>query len=169
MALDLPAVRPGGFVYGIVEGCHRVQRRSPIRHEAVFNLYDLSWPIRTFVGSHPPAKMVFAQSLEEGGRRGEALDSLVSPGVIISGGLVKRSILSPRVRINSFAQVEDSILMDGVEVGRNARIRRAIIDKNVCIPAGYSVGHDPVEDARRFLVSPQGVVVIPKGARLEES
>ncbi|MBI3448765.1 MAG: glucose-1-phosphate adenylyltransferase [Acidobacteria bacterium] len=136
--------------------------------EPVFNLYDRSWPIRTYMGSHPPAKMVFAQSAEEGGRRGEALDSLVSPGVIISGGLVRRSILSPRVRINSFAQVEDSILMDGVEVGRSARIRRAIIDKNVVVPAGYTVGHDAVEDARRFVTSPQGVVVIPKGARLEE-
>jgi len=136
--------------------------------EPVFNLYDQSWPIRTFMGSHPPAKMVFAQTAEEGGRRGEALDSLVSPGVIISGGLVRRSILSPRVRINSFAQVEGSILMDGVEVGRSARIRRAIVDKNVVIPAGFTVGHDPVEDARRFVMSPQGVVVIPKGARLEE-
>jgi len=137
--------------------------------EPVFNLYDRSWPIRTYVGPHPPAKMVFAQTPEEGGRRGEALDSLVAPGVIVSGGVARRSILSPRVRINSFANVEDSILMDGVEVGRNARIRRAIVDKYVKIPAGYSIGYDSAEDARRFVTSPQGVVVIPKGARLEES
>jgi glucose-1-phosphate adenylyltransferase len=136
--------------------------------EPVFNLYDRSWPIRTYVGPHPPAKMVFAQTLEEGGRRGEALDSLVSPGVIVSGGVARRSILSPRVRINSFANVEDSILMEGVEVGRNARIRRAIVDKYVKIPAGYSIGYDLIEDARRFVTSPQGVAVIPKGARLEE-
>ena len=136
--------------------------------EPVFNLYDRSWPIRTYVGPHPPAKMVFAQTPEEGGRRGEALDSLVAPGVIVSGGVARRSILSPRVRINSFANVEDSILMDGVEVGRNARVRRAIVDKYIKIPAGYSIGFDPAEDARRFVTSAQGVVVIPKGARLEE-
>ena len=137
--------------------------------EPVFNLYDRTWPIRTYVGPHPPAKMVFAQTAEEGGRRGEALDSLVSPGVIISGGQVVRSILSPRVRINSFAHVEDSILMDGVEVGRNARIRRAIVDKYVKIPTGFTIGYDAVEDARRFVISPQGVVVIAKGAHIEDS
>jgi len=137
--------------------------------EPVFNLYDRSWPIRTYVGPNPPAKMVFAQTAEEGGRRGEALDSLVAPGVIISGGQAVRSILSPRVRINSFAHVEDSILMDGVEVGRNSRIRRAIVDKNVVIPAGTTIGFDAAEDSRRFSTSPQGVVVIPKGARLEET
>jgi glucose-1-phosphate adenylyltransferase len=134
----------------------------------IFNLYDDSWPIRTYNGLHPPAKLVFAQTEAEGGRRGEALDSLLAPGAIISGGRVVRSILSPRVRINSFSLVEDSILMEGVDVGRNARIRRAIIDKYVHIPAGYVVGEDPELDARRFVVSPQGVVVIPKGARLEE-
>ena len=132
----------------------------------IFNLYDDSWPIRTYAGQHPPAKMVFAQTDAEGGRRGEALDSLVSPGVIVSGGRVVHSILSPSVRINSFAHVEESILMEGVDVGRNARIRRAIIDKYVQIPAGCSIGYDPGEDARRFLVSPQGIVVIPKGALL---
>jgi glucose-1-phosphate adenylyltransferase len=134
----------------------------------IFNLYDPSWPIRTSVGQHPPAKMVFAQSEAEGGRRGEALDSLVSPGVIVSGGRVLRSILSPLVRVNSYSHVEDSILMDGVEIGRRARVRRAIIDKRVVVPAGFSIGFDAAEDARRFVVSPQGVVVVPKEARLED-
>ncbi len=135
----------------------------------VFNLYDRSWPIRTYVGQDPPAKMVFAQSESEGGRRGEALDSLVAPGVIVSGGRAERSILFPRVRINSYAAVEDSILMEGVEVGRKARIRKAILDKYVNVPPGYTIGYEPAEDARRFVVSPGGVVVIPKGARLDET
>jgi glucose-1-phosphate adenylyltransferase len=113
--------------------------------------------------------MVFAQTEAEGGRRGEALDSLVSPGVIISGGQVLRSILSPKVRINSYSHVEDSILMEGVEVGRRARVRRAIVDKYVKIPSGYAIGYDPDEDLRRFVVSPQGIVVVPKGANLEEA
>jgi glucose-1-phosphate adenylyltransferase len=135
----------------------------------IFNLYDESWPIRTYVGQHPPAKMVFAQTEAEGGRRGEALDSLVAPGVIISGGQIVRSIVSPKVRINSYAHVEDSILMEGVEIGRNARVRNAIIDKYVMVPAGFSIGFDPDLDARRYVVSSQGTVVIPKGARLEDA
>jgi glucose-1-phosphate adenylyltransferase len=96
------------------------------------------------------------------------MDSLLCNGCIISGGRVERSILSPDVRINSYALVEDSILFDRVEVGRRAKIRRAIIDKAVRVPQGFSVGYNLEEDAKRFTVSESGVVVIPKGAWIGE-
>src|SRR5438132_609349 len=95
-----------------------------------------------------------------------ATESLVSEGCIISGGRVDRSVLSPNVRVNSYADVEESILFERVRVGRHARIRRAIIDKNVDIPAGLHIGYDPDEDKRRFFVSPKGIVIVPKGMRL---
>lgn len=128
------------------------------------NLYNPRWPMLSAFYPHPPAKFVFAD--EEGQRRGFAIDSMVSEGCIISGGHVDRSILSPRVRVNSYAQVQESIIFDGVDVGRHARIRRAIIDKNVVIPAGMTIGYDPAEDRRRFTVSEGGVVVVPKGMDL---
>ncbi|MBZ5499504.1 MAG: glucose-1-phosphate adenylyltransferase [Acidobacteriia bacterium] len=131
-----------------------------------FNLYDTSFPIHSSTRPRPPAKMVFAGG--ETNRKGVALDSLLCNGCIISGGRVERSILSPDVRINSYSLVEDSILFDRVEVGRRARIRRAIIDKAVMIPPGFSVGYDLEEDAKRFTVTESGVVVIPKGARIGE-
>ena len=131
-----------------------------------FNLYDTSFPIHSSTRPRPPAKMVFAGG--ETDRIGVALDSLLCNGCVISGGRVERSILSPDVRINSYALVEDSILFDRVEVGRRAKIRRAIIDKAVRIPPGFSVGYNLEEDAKRFTVSESGVVVIPKGARIEE-
>ncbi len=130
--------------------------------DPLLNLYDQDWPIRTYQPQYPPAKFVFA---EEGphARRGEAHDSIVSQGCIISGGRVRRSILSPSVRINSYAQVEDSILFEGVNVGRHCIIRRAIIDKGVQIPENTRIGLDPDEDRRRgFHVSPGGVVVLAK-------
>ena len=131
-----------------------------------FNLYDTSFPIHSSTRPRPPAKMVFAGG--ETNRKGVALDSLLCNGCIISGGRVERSILSPDVRINSYSLVEDSILFDRVEVGRRSRIRRAIIDKAVMIPPGFSVGYDLEEDAKRFTVTESGVVVIPKGARIGE-
>ena len=134
--------------------------------EPVFNLYDKHWPIRTMVQQLPPAKTVFAQE-EPGGRLGIVLDSLLSGGAIVSGGRVERCILGPEARINSYAQVKDSVLMDGVDVGRYARITRAIIDKGVRIPASFIVGEDAEEDRRRFMVTPNGVVVIPREARLD--
>src|SRR5207248_6184547 len=105
----------------------------------------------------------------EPGRMGIATDSLVSEGVIVSGGRIHRSVLSPRVRINSYAHVEESILFEGVEVGRHARVRRAIVDKGVRIPAGAEIGYDRAEDAARFHVSDDGVVVVHKGALVEPS
>jgi glucose-1-phosphate adenylyltransferase len=128
------------------------------------NLYNPRWPMLSAFYPHPPAKFVFAD--EEGQRRGVAIDSMVSEGCIISGGHVERSILSPRVRVNSYAQVTESILFDGVEVGRHARIRRAIIDKGVVVPPGMTIGCHPAEDRRRFTVSEGGVVVVPKGMDL---
>jgi glucose-1-phosphate adenylyltransferase len=132
----------------------------------VFNLYDPAWPIRTYQPQNPPAKFVFAQEYE-GGRLGVALDSVVCGGCIVSGGRVRRSILSPRVRINSFASVEDSILFDEVDVGRYCRIRNAIIDKYVKVPAGMEIGYDLDQDRKLFTVTDSGIVVIPKGMQIE--
>jgi glucose-1-phosphate adenylyltransferase len=134
--------------------------------EPVFNLYDKNWPLRTMIQQLPPAKTVFAQE-EPGGRLGIVLDSLISGGAIVSGGRVERCILGPEVRVNSYAKVVDSVLMDGVDVGRHARVTKAIIDKGVRIPASVVVGEDEIEDKRRFTVTPGGVVVIPRGARLD--
>ena len=133
--------------------------------DPLFNLYDREWPIRTYQRQSPPAKTVFAQ--EEEGRAGAALDSLLSPGCIISGGRVERSLLSPHVRVNSYAHVTDSILLDHVNVGRHAKLHRCIIDEGVVIPAGTEIGYDPEQDARRFTVSPSGVVAVPSGLRFE--
>jgi glucose-1-phosphate adenylyltransferase len=132
-----------------------------------FNLYDNSFPIHSSTRPRPPAKMVFAGG--EAGRVGTALDSLICNGCIISGGRVEHSILSPDVHIHSYSLVEDSILFDRVDVGRNAKIRRAIIDKDVRIPDGFSVGYNPEDDARRFTVSGSGVVVIAKGEQIEKA
>jgi glucose-1-phosphate adenylyltransferase len=133
--------------------------------DPVFSLYNARWPIYTVQYTLPPVKFVFANEKE--GRVGKATDSLVSEGCIVSGGHVNRSILSPRVRVNSFAQVDESILFEDVNIGRHCRIRRAIIDKHVEIPAGTSIGYDLDEDRKRFHVTDSGIVVIPKGMRLQ--
>jgi len=133
--------------------------------EPVFNLYNDRWPIFTFQYNYPPAKFVFAD--RENDRVGMATDSLVSEGCIISGGTVHRCVLSPQVRINSYAHVEESILFERVNIGRHCRIRRAIIDKYVDLPPGTVIGYDPEEDRRRFHVTEEGVVVIPKGMHIE--
>ncbi|MDZ4686547.1 MAG: glucose-1-phosphate adenylyltransferase [Planctomycetaceae bacterium] len=125
------------------------------------NLYDRAWPIRTYQPQEPPPKFVFAQTASTPPRVGHALDSMVCAGSIISGGSVARSILGYNVRVNSYATVEDSILFDGVDVGRHAKIRRAIIDKWVHVPEGLEIGYDLDADrARGFLVTESGVVVI---------
>ena len=126
------------------------------------NLYDAQWPILTYQPPSPPAKTVW---IEEG-RVGMALNSIISNGCIISGGNVRRSILSPRVTIHSFAEIEDSILLERVDVGRNAKIKRTIIDKEVEIPPGMEIGYHLEDDAKRFTVTPSGIVVVPKGIRL---
>ncbi len=130
-----------------------------------FNLYDREWPIRTCQVQAPPAKTVFAGG-DTGERIGLVLDSLISNGCIVSGGKVIRSILSPGVRVNSYALVEDSILMNGVNVGRYCKIKRAIIDKGVNIPPGTEIGYNLEEDKKRFFVNDSGIVVIPKGTVL---
>ncbi len=135
--------------------------------DPMLNMYDQDWPIRTTQSGFPPPKFVFG-SRENEERVGRALDSIVCAGSIISGGTVERCILGPHVRINSYAHVTDSILFDGVEVGRRARIRRAIIDKGVTIPANVEIGFDHEADrARGFIVSPGGVVCIGKSALVE--
>ncbi len=130
-----------------------------IATEPVFNLYDDAWPMRTHQAQLPPPKFVFEQE----GRRGAAYQSIVSMGCIVSGSEVRRSILSPGVRVHSYCDVQDSILMPDVVVNRHARIRRAIIDDEVEVPRGALVGYDPSEDRRRHTVSPGGVVVVTPG------
>lgn len=125
--------------------------------DPIFNLYDRKWPIRTRTLDLPPAKFVFAN---EGVRFGAAVDSIVSPGCVVSGGLVKRSVLSPDVRVNSYSHVEESILLPGCKIGRNSRIRRAIVEKNVNIPENTVIGYDVREDAKRFHVTASGIVVV---------
>ena len=128
--------------------------------DPVFNLYNQEWPIYNWQPpTVPPAKFVF----DDDGRRGQAIDSLVSPGVIVSGGTVRRSILSPGVRVRSGALVHGCVLMDGVEVGRGAEVRGAIIDKNVIVPPGARIGLHPELDRRRFAVSRGGIIAIGKG------
>ena len=121
-----------------------------------FNLYDPEWPLRTYQPQSPPAKFVFAEEQ----RKGEALDSLISPGCIVSGSRILGSILCPNVRVHSFCTIEQSIMMPGVRVGRHARIRRAIIDRDVLIPRGALIGHHHEEDRRRHTVTDDGVVVV---------
>jgi glucose-1-phosphate adenylyltransferase len=122
-----------------------------------FNLYDPEWPLRTYQPQAPPAKFVFA---EEGMRCGQALDSIVSNGCIISGSRIVGSILCPNVRVHSFCDISRTILMPGVRVGRHARIRKAIIDRDVLIPRGAVIGYDLEEDRRRHSVTEGGVVVV---------
>ena len=126
------------------------------------NLYDPQWPILTYQPPYPPAKTVHAEE----GRTGTVINSIISNGCIISGGSVKRSIFSPRVRVHSYVDIEDAILLDGVDVGRHAMIRRAIIDKEVQIPEGMKIGYNLEEDAKRFTVNQSGIVVVPKWIRL---
>ena len=135
----------------------------------MLNMYDNSWPVRTHQPNLPPPKFVFDDQVVQP-RVGSAVDSIVCQGAIVSGGRAQHSILGPRVRINSYAQVTDSILFEGVQVGRNAKIRRAIIDKHVSIPAGVEIGFDQEADLRRgFAISDGGVVVIGKSDLIEHS
>jgi glucose-1-phosphate adenylyltransferase len=122
-----------------------------------FNLYDPEWPLRTNQVQAPPAKFVFA---DEGRRCGQALDSVISAGCILSGSRVAGSVLCPNVRVHSFCDIDQSILMPGVRVGRHARIRRAIIDRDVFVPRGALIGYNAEEDRQRHTVSESGIVVV---------
>ena len=128
-----------------------------------FNLYNQRWPIRTGITHEPAPKFVFSQD----DRTGVATDSVVSLGCIISGGRIHRSVLGQCCRVNSFRQIEESVLMDNVKIGRHARIRRAIIDKDVEIPPDAEIGLDPERDRERWFVSEGGIVVVPKGSKIE--
>ncbi|MGC8845612.1 MAG: glucose-1-phosphate adenylyltransferase [Candidatus Hydrogenedens sp.] len=149
---EIPYWRDVGTIDSYWEANMDLVEVSPL-----FNLYDREWPIRTVMPSRPPAKFVFA---DFGHRIGMALDSIVSPGCIISGGMVKRSILSTDVRVNSYAYVEESILFDGCNIGRHSKIRRAIIEKNVQLPDNTVIGYDLEEDSKKYRVTSTGIVVV---------
>lgn len=129
-----------------------------------FNMYDLDWPIRTYPYQYPPGKTVS----HEGERVGRTLNSLICDGCVVSGGLVERSVLGPNVRVNSFSYITDSIIFNSCNIGRHARIRRAIIDKNVNIPEGYEIGFDLEGDKKKFTVTETGIVIISKNTVLPE-
>lgn len=135
--------------------------------DPIFSLYNDQWPIFTIQYNYPPAKFVFNN--EKDHRVGKATDSLISEGCIVSGADVHHSILSPKVRVNSYATVEESLLFENVNIGRHCKIRRAIIDKHVDIPAGTTIGFDLEADKKRFHVTESGLVIIPKGMRIEPS
>lgn len=136
-----------------------------IEVDPIFNLYNDLWPIHTHQLHAPPAKFVFSEHHTH--RVGTATDSLVSEGCIVSGGKVHKCVLSPKVRVNSYSTVEESILFENVTIGRHCRIRRAIIDKNVEVPPGTTIGYDLEADKKRFFVGDGNIVVIPKGTKLQ--
>jgi len=160
---DLPGATPRDLTYwrdvGTIDAYYDAHM-DLVAVDPIFNLYNSEWPILTWNEPLPPAKFVF----DHDGRVGSARDSLVCLGVIVSGGSVRRSILSPSVRVHSFAEVEGSVLMHGVDVGRGAIVRNAIVDKNVRIAEGARIGVDTARDRERFHVSERGIVVIGKGA-----
>ena len=131
----------------------------------IFNLYDRSWPVRTRVRQYPPAKFVFG----EPGRTGSAVNSVITAGVIISGATVSNCVLSQDVRVNSYSDVDSSVIFSHVNIGRHCRIRRAIIDRDVHIPEGTVIGYDQVEDKRRYFVTPSGLTIVTRDASLFEN
>jgi glucose-1-phosphate adenylyltransferase len=131
----------------------------------VFNLYDADWPIRTHQRQYPPAKFVFAES----GRTGQAHDSIVSSGCIVSGSSLRGCVLSPDVRVNSYSDVDASILFSHVNVGRHCRIRRAILDRDVHVPEGTTIGYDPEADRQRYFVTESGITVVTRDYSLFEN
>ncbi|HLH35331.1 MAG TPA: glucose-1-phosphate adenylyltransferase [Alloacidobacterium sp.] len=131
----------------------------------IFNLYDSNWPMRTRVRQYPPAKFVFG----EPGRTGMAINSIVSAGCIISGAVVRNSVLSQDVRVNSYSEVDGSIIFSHVNIGRHCRIRRAIIDRDVHLPEGTVIGYDQNEDKRNYFVTPSGLTVVTRDYSLYEN
>ena len=135
-----------------------------LEYNPELNLYSRDWPLRTFNYNYPPAKFIW----DEDKRVGMAKNSLVSEGCIISGGSLSRCVLSPKVKINSFSTISNSILLENVNIGRHVHINRAIIDKNVIIPPYTEIGFNKEEDLRRgFFVSTDGITVVPKDAILD--
>lgn len=132
--------------------------------DPVFNLYDKAWPIRTYYEPAPPAKTVFANEYEK--RIGVALDSIISPGAIVSGGHVERSIISSHVKVHSWTNIQDSIIMEGCEIGRRSKIKRTIIDKMCYISPDTIIGYNEEEDRKRFFITEKGVVVIPRNTKI---
>ena len=126
-----------------------------------FNLYNRTWPLRTIGFADPPAKFVFDWK----DRQGMAVNSIVAEGTIISGSYVHNCVVGRNVRIHSYSQIENSVIMDWVEIGRGCKIRNAIIDKANIIPSGTQIGYDLEKDHKRYTVSPNGVVVLPRGPR----
>jgi glucose-1-phosphate adenylyltransferase len=155
----IPGDPPGSFTYWRDVGTIEAYFEATMDLRSVtpaLNLYNRQWPLRTAGYEDPPAKFIF----DEEGRRGQAIDSIVSSGSILSGGLVRNSVLGRGVKVHTGAVVEDSILFDGCDVGRNARLRRCIIDKNSRVPEGTVIGFDPEQDRQRFHVTGTGIVVI---------
>src|SRR6478735_8935614 len=144
---------------GTIESYYEAQMELVSIHP-VFNLYNYEWPIFTDYGPYPPAKFVKGSK----GSKVEALNTAVSPGVVVSGASITNSVLSPRCHIHSFARISDSVLFDGVDVGRNAVVKKAILDKNVHVPDGVTIGVDREADlARGFIVTDSGITVVGKG------
>ncbi|HUS18173.1 MAG TPA: glucose-1-phosphate adenylyltransferase [Terriglobales bacterium] len=131
----------------------------------VFNLYDKAWPLRTHQRQYPPAKFVFG----EPGRTGQSIDSIVSMGCIISGATLKNCVVSPDVRVNSYAEVDSSIIFSHVNIGRHCRIKKAIIDRDVHIPEGSVIGYDPEDDKQNYFVSESGITVVTRDYSLFEN
>lgn len=163
----IPGAEEGAQAYwrdiGTVDAYFEAQL-DLVEVKPLFNLYNRRWPIRTGLSHDPPAKFVFRD--EASARVGIATESLVAQGCIISGGRIHRSVLSNRCRINSFSEVDECVLFENVNIGRHAKVRRAIIDKDVEIPPGTKIGYDLEEDRKRWFVSEGGVVVIPKRSKL---
>jgi glucose-1-phosphate adenylyltransferase len=157
--------KKGGVEYwrdvGSLDSYHEANMEL-LKENPVFDLYDTTWPIRTYQEQAPPAKVVLSGD-GEGLSRGVTINSLISNGCLIIGGKISRSILSPFVQIHSHCRVENSILMKGVTVGHHARIRKAIIDEGVTIPPHYTIGYNLEEDRKKFTVSESGIVVVPQG------
>ncbi|MFH1435318.1 MAG: glucose-1-phosphate adenylyltransferase [Pseudomonadota bacterium] len=150
---------------GTIDSFHEANM-DLVSYNPCFNLYNPNWPVRALVRHLPPAKFVHTDEASE--RVGSAMDSMVGDGSIVSGGKVIRSILSPGVRINSFSLVKDSILFDGVKVGRGAELNRVIVDKEVFVPPGIKIGRDHDQDRKKgFFVSPGGIVVVSKRQKIE--
>jgi len=131
----------------------------------IFNLYDRKWPLRTRQRQYPPAKFVFG----EPGRTGMAVNSIVSQGCIVSGAVVRNSVISQDVRVNSYAEIDSSIIFTHVDIGRHCRIKRAIIDRDVHLPEGTVIGYDQAEDKRHYHVTPSGLTVVTRDHSLYES